>query len=209
MSVKSGMSAVWEFLEKNGPRDDGLTAEKFLTRAEEIEDPDYPDCVVFEIERHRAILGTVYRRGEPMGSFQTYWARYAFDPKTETLNELPEKRPRIAQVDWDKAIERDFNDFSFSFCPVGEGKHRLTGDGITLGEWVVSSFEEVERHIQDLADGMDFEATAERMVAEAGTGDEFEICERLRESFCEKAVSQTRREWEEYLKNPEANSEED
>ena len=88
ISRAHALTAFDEYLDRHGDDLQEGFARKFRSRGEMIDDPERPGCIVFEIERHRGILGTCYKPGVPMSSFITYWPRYAFDPKTKRLDRL-------------------------------------------------------------------------------------------------------------------------
>jgi len=54
---------------------EGYTYEKIFNRAEQVDTQD--NMAIFEIERHRAILGETYSKGRGMASYITYWPRFA------------------------------------------------------------------------------------------------------------------------------------
>jgi hypothetical protein len=82
------LTALDEYLDRHADDLQNGFTRKFHSRAKIIDDPERPGCIVFEIERHRGILGSCYKPGVPLSSFITYWPRYVFDPKTKTLVHL-------------------------------------------------------------------------------------------------------------------------
>lgn len=49
---------------------------KLHDRCRITSDAAFPESAVVEIERHRAILGDTYIRGQRMRAFETYYMRY-------------------------------------------------------------------------------------------------------------------------------------
>lgn len=103
----SDKAALIKCLEEGGGEALGLTLKKFIERGRII-DPAVPRGIVrFEVERHRAIGGAHYTPGLPMSAFETYRARYEFDPKTNSLSEIPEEEERV-NLDIDAAGHSSF-----------------------------------------------------------------------------------------------------
>lgn len=67
-----------------------LTAEKVCRRGTIVDDPNYPDVLVVDVERHRAIAGTTYTKGLPMSAFETYLQRITWNPATKEISEVGE-----------------------------------------------------------------------------------------------------------------------
>ena len=121
------LTALDEYLDRHGADlQDGFTR-KYRSRAEMIEAPERPGCIVFEIERHRGILGTCYKPGVPMSSFITYWPRYAFDPGTKTLDHLGV----IRKSEWTFGASADceVGSLAFRFSKTGAGRVRVVEKG--------------------------------------------------------------------------------
>ena len=89
------ISELINYFEENGwPLD--INDNKLSDRASYEDHPNQQGYFVVEIERHRPILETRYRRGLSMSAFQTYWMRYAVHPRTKIVKELSEKMGEIS-----------------------------------------------------------------------------------------------------------------
>lgn len=82
-----------------------LTPEKVRKRATVVEAPEESGRVVFDIERHRSVLGCRYIEGTKMAACETYWERYVFDRNQESLtregeNVSEEQTPEIEIDDY-------------------------------------------------------------------------------------------------------------
>src|SRR5438874_1070327 len=93
MTDQERLDEAFAYLVTHCPEIDGEMRQKIRDRAIVVFDPQRPNQVVFDVERHRGIMETRYQKGEPMGSFITYWERYAFDPKTHQFEILGVVRP--------------------------------------------------------------------------------------------------------------------
>lgn len=108
----------------------GLSAAKLRERAYVVEPtPEDPtDRIVFELERHRGLLGERYVPGSPMRNFATEVRRYAFDPVTETIREC-DRQVTDVQVDAAGVVDT-FTETGVAFL-VDQ-----TADGYTVREVV-------------------------------------------------------------------------
>ena len=152
-TTTDGLGLVVDYIERQGGViPDGLTAKKIRERATVVDDPGRPDCVVFEVERHRGILGAQYRPGLPMSSYETYWPRYAFCPSTEDLNEIGEVREPETHVDCEAlAAEQTESDFlSLSFEKQG-GKHLVSEAVFAKEDRLVANKDEAIEYVLEVA----------------------------------------------------------
>ena len=207
MNEKSGLEAVRKFLEGNGERE-GLSAEMLEHGVAEVEDPEHPDCVVFEVRRERIIHDSFPRRAISTAIIVTNSARYAFNPAAKTLERLTKQSAPTIAADWDAVVENDINDLFFSCRLLGKGHHIFKVCGLVKEKWRTINFETVEEHIIRMSQDLTFEDTGVEIVARAGAGDVMKIREKLRDAFCNRAVAKARAKWVEYMENPVENSEE-
>ncbi len=118
------LTALVEYLDEHAAefRDD--FTRKFRSRAKVIDDPARPETLVFEIERHRGILGTCYKPGVPMSSFITYWPRYAFHLVVKKLEPVGLIRP--SQWTFGASADAEVGGLAFRFSKAPTGGVRVT-----------------------------------------------------------------------------------
>lgn len=127
----------------------GYTPAKVLERATVVSFEG--GRLVFEIERHRRILGASYTPGHGMSAFETYWPRFTFDLNTNELEELPEFTRRTSELEVNAyaiAVELA-QDHSFSFERDEEG-HCVAKEATTVSEKVVESEADVAAFAEDI-----------------------------------------------------------
>lgn len=121
MCAERSLEIVAEYLESHPDIAESfeLTPKKIQERSEIIEDPQCPNSIVFEVERHMGVLGASYRKGHGMSAFVTYWPRFAFQPDTHSIREIGEFRNRTIDVDFSAlAAEFLFECFQLEFEPT-------------------------------------------------------------------------------------------
>ena len=92
---------------------EGFTLDKVLARATVV---SYEGGrLVFEVERHRSVLGGSYSPGRRMSAFETYWPRFAYDVETGALEELESERESEIEVDGVGLALEWAEDYSFDF----------------------------------------------------------------------------------------------
>lgn len=193
MNRDETITELCQFLEEQGGEVEEITSKKLWDRAEIIEDPDLPHCIVFTLERHRGIMGASYTRGHGMTAFVTYWPVYAFDRQTRTLDEINGTRPDEVHIDYDSFAEEDC-DLSFDLSPTSDGKWQYhefcySEDGI------VSSQKELEEAASDIIENIDF-TTYIRMLSEhCSEAEVIKHVRRLVEAYGKKAREQARGAW--------------
>ena len=207
MNEKPGLEAVRKFLEENGDRE-GLSAGMFEHGVAEVEGPEHPDCVVFEVRRERIIRDSFPRRAISTAIIVTNSSWYAFNPSAQTLERLTKQSAPTVAADWDAVVENDTNNLLFSCRLLGKGHHIFKVCGLVKEEWRTINFETVEENILRLSQDLTFEETVGEIVARAGAGDVMKIREQLRAAFCNRAVAKARAKWVKYMENPVENSEE-
>lgn len=147
---ESRLNAVFTFLDQHSEEYGEDWISKVNRRATVVEDPERPGQIVFDVERHRGVLGERYEEGESMGCFITYWERFAFDPEAMILTDLGVQRP--SEFHFDAGYDRPLEHFSFMVERLANGKFL-----------VQESFWKVNEEVEDLAKAEDL---AEKIVDE-------------------------------------------
>jgi len=80
--------AFEQFIEENGGAYLDLTVKKIRDRGRIVNDPEHPNLLVLDIERHRSLPGSHYEKGRPMAAFETYIQRISFDPIEKQFEEI-------------------------------------------------------------------------------------------------------------------------
>jgi hypothetical protein len=136
----TGLDAVANFLNSGVSEEDvyGLNARKVLLRATLVEASEHPGCIVFEMERHEAAMGSVNRKCVGMNAFVTRHYRYVYDPSTRSIDREDTGRPARLDVDTSAVADEITFNFSFAFEHLGGRLHKCTE--ISTGEfWEVSA----------------------------------------------------------------------
>jgi len=204
MAEKKSLSLVVEYLEEIGGKDISteLTPKKIWDRAILTEDPERPDCIVFEVERHHPILAITYSPGSPMAAFVTYWPIYSFNPKTKTLEEIGENRPHEVYVDHYWVADSWMGDVFFDFSPAENGQHRCR-EVQSCEESLVRNTEEVEDFAKSIANGWDLNESADDLAVYLEPKEVQEHIEQIRNACKEAIVKRAKEAWEDYLKEIE------
>jgi len=171
-----------------------LTAKKIRERAVLIDDPERPGSLVFEVERHRSILGGGYVPGLPMAAYVTYWPRFAFEPQTDTLECIGEFRESETHIDCYALAETWMMDISFDFEPAENGKHRCR-ELCCCETRLVSDQSEVEEFAAEIVRGTGLTWIEDVIDAEYSSKCVAELRSALVEAMQEKAVI----EWDWYV----------
>ena len=176
----------------------GLTPDKVWERAELVDDPERIDWIVFEMERHRSILGTIYVPGLAMPAFITYWPRYAFHPVEKKFEELGEYRKAEVSIDhWDVADRWISETISFDFEHIGAEQHRckeLCGNE----ERVVSSQKEVEDFAAEIVRGWYLDFFQDELSDLLRPSEIQEHLDRIRRAAEELMREKAKDAWEDY-----------
>ena len=156
MDRNESLKHVVNYILDEGGEVDGLTPEKIWDRAQLVDAPERPDWIVFEVERHRALL-TNYTPGLPMESFVTYWPRYALHPQTKAFESLGEHRSPVVDLDCGAVANSWITELMyFSFESVGGGKF-LCKEACFIEERVVENMDDVESFGVELAKKLNIE----------------------------------------------------
>ncbi len=205
MAEEKSLSPVVEYLEEIGGEDisTGLTPKKIWDRAILIDDPELPDCIVFEVERHHPILGTSYSPGSPMAAFETCWPIYSFNPKTKTIEEIGENRPSEVDINHSGVAESWVEEVSFNFSPAENGQHRCWDD-FTKMESLVRNIKEIETFaISVLNNGLCLDHYKEELAYHFEPKELEEHNEQILNDCKEIIVNRAKEAWEDYLKEIE------
>lgn len=194
MNRDEAITELCQFLEEQGGEVEEITPKKLWDRAEIIEDPEYPNCIVFTLERHRSIMGSFYKPGHPMAAFVTYWPLYAFDRQTRKLDQIGEAKPDKVHIDYDHLAREDCG-LDFELSPVGDGRWRYH-ESCYCEEGIVSSQEELEDAASNIVDRLDLTVYIDILSEHCGGGEAAEHARKLAAAYEERAREQARRDWE-------------
>lgn len=188
--------SLLDFLESGGGEFLGLTKDKVLDRGEIVDDPQRPNLLVIDVERHRAIGGTRYRKGLSMAAFETYNQRVAWNAAAKTLEEIGSY-----------FVDRSFNLFGMASeemlvgHPVvvlkkGSKSIRIITTANNTGlQFETDSLDEAIREVRDYYSSMDFSGS----VIELGDtpAEEARLAQELADLVAEQAVEHVKRDWKE------------
>lgn len=106
------LSLIADFLDENRDHLTGLTSKKVYQRGVLLDKESDGSRIVFEVERHKGILGAQYSPGVAMSAFITQWIKYEFDGKE--INEIGYTRPaEIGDIDYYGLAKEHVFDMSF------------------------------------------------------------------------------------------------
>ena len=196
-------------LGRRRPRSDGITATPlaFFLTAKLVEDLEYPDSCVFEVQQEGVTQASILLPGERVRIHITFWFRLAYNPKTKELIDLPEAKPRTVKIEWIEVPEFVAGK-NFSYQPVGRGL-MLCKAWCFNKQWRTVNFEGVEKHLKKLIEEHSFESIRPELEELANTTDVSELMQRLREVFVSGVVGDARRKWENFMKDPIENADVD
>ena len=169
------------FDNKGWPGD--VDEDKLHERYSISEEPYEKGWDVIEIERHRAILGDTYGKGQPMRAFQTYWMRYAVNPKTKNVKELSEKSGEICIDDMPSYVDETLpEECELSITLLEDGNY-LIRDLICNSERIISTIEEAKAFALELVD--DLAGNFQTILADDGFPLSDEQLKQLRDEYTE------------------------
>lgn len=190
----AALAALLEFLEASGDEALELTPEKVTERGKVVADPERPNMLVVDIERHRSLPGSVYVKGQPMAAYETYIQRIAFDPATKTLTELS-KKPLDRSIDIAAMAEYQFDlsrpDVTLK-SETAETRIITTRDNTLSFE--SSSLEEALEAVEKHFSGMDYST----VLTGLGSTDEEtrHYAKQLNTEVARLAVGSVREQWD-------------
>ena len=197
MSESEKRELLMDFLRTCAGEHLGLTAEKFNDRGRIIDDSRFPDKMVFDVERHRAIAGGSYTPGLPMASYETYRAKYVFDPARKVIDELRDEEVLIERsIDHSGVVSEFLDNFPISVVRLPGRRRRFRVEAPGWFEpFEVITFAEAEQKIREEARRLNFRDELEVLEGEPGINvDELEK-QRI-EAAVEIAVGKLRRAWD-------------
>jgi len=202
MNKREAFKAVCDYA--NGHADEiadyrGLTYEKIYRRGEIDEGESQADEIVFEVERHEGILGCEYYVGQPMDSYVTYWQRFRFTPKTETLTLLPESRKCTVSLDVAARAEDGIrNMFSLGFEPDDGGI--LCTESCCNSMKVVSNIDDVRKFATEFVAGLSFDCELEGISDYLSAGEEGKLLSEIRDAYERAAIDSAESDWNDFQK---------
>ena len=147
------MESVIEHLENYGRHPTGLTVNKIYNRGTFLKADKERGIIYFEVERHNAILGAVYRSGFPMAAFVTRWIKYSFDGRD--VEDIGDNRPPLIdtdEIDFYALADDHTDDMSFSIEKDENGKCWITELQSNGEKAIVSSLEEVRAYARSIVE---------------------------------------------------------
>lgn len=196
-------------LGRRRPRSDGITATPlaFFLTAKLVEDLEYPDSCVFEVQQEGVTQASILLPGERVRIHITFWFRLAYNPKTKELIDLPEAKPRTVKIEWIEVPEFVAGK-NFSYQPVGRGL-MLCKAWCFNQQWRTANFEGVERRLKGMIKKHSFKDIAKQLAELTKTKSNLKREQRLREVFLKGLVGDARRKWNNYMKDPVENADVD
>lgn len=179
---------------RGGHFDDSITPWKIRDRGQVVQDPDHPGRAIVEVERHRAILGDVYHRGQPMDVMRTYYPRYGYDPATGEWEPLGEARKPEIEVKFRRAAEI-VDDTSFTFEDLGGGQYRCR-ETMTGEERTVESKSDMEQMARDIVNGFDYSYLDDELSDALSPAELNDFKVKLRQAEQELVTRKAREAWE-------------
>ena len=195
MSINS-LDAVYDFFEEVG--DDvatGLTKKKIYDRATLIDDPKTKNKVVFEVERHRGVLGAFYTPGLPLSSFVTYWPIYIFDPINKLISEKKAVKKPVIEIDTYAFIEEQIGDMIFSLEQINDSEYLFEEATINL-KTVIQNEQDIIRAVVDEYGDADFSFYKSSLTEFYDDEKIEEILDELNKAYIEAIVEKAQKAWE-------------
>lgn len=201
MDKQEALASVCSYADRHADEiedHDGLTYEKINRRGEIDEDESRPDRIVFEVERHMAILGCTYYPGEPMDSYVTYWQRFEFHPATQVLTPLPESRKRTVEVDVDRRAEDSVDQmFGFDFRPNDAGGFVCTESSCN-SEKIVQDIGDVHEFAMECVRGLRLDEELEGISDCLSAGEADRILSDLVDAYIVAATDKAESAWNDF-----------
>lgn len=164
----------------------GLTTHKIRTRAEPVFEHADPDILVFEMERHRPVLGETHFPGHLMEAMVVRQNRYGYDARKDEILDLGLVGAATLEVEVDWLIDQHTDGVMFMIERGDEGS--IIIEESTYGE---------PAEIADLAEA---EAYAVRIVESLSLDDVFiGLCNEV--SVAPEEISRVEEEFIEALKH--------
>lgn len=171
--------------------EEGL-AEKISYRGMGVHDPNHPNKLVFDVERHRAWLGERYEPGQPMGSFITYFMRFVYDPVKDTLESIGNVRPSKFTVGaWD---DSGVEGITFDFNRQDDGSILVSAVGFN-SEATVTNLQEAEQFAAGIVEAWNLVEDVASLKDALAPGQQTECLLRMREVLTNQILEKLRRYW--------------
>jgi len=133
---------------------EGLTEAKIFERGVVINDPTRSAWIVVDVTRHKAVLGTIYRRGSPMSAFVEYQQRVALNPDTNELQIDPQgivhDGARLV-IDYDSFGDDSVDHNRFDFESSADGSV-MCREVLSRDTCVVATQEDVEEFAREICE---------------------------------------------------------
>ncbi|HMK06815.1 MAG TPA: hypothetical protein VK476_04745, partial [Flavobacterium sp.] len=189
------LEMVFEFLETHPDKFDDETAFKIRARAKIVEDSNYQNKIVFDVERHRAWLGERYHKGQAMNSFITYWRRYVFDPSAQTLSHVGIHKPsRFNNAGAGDLVEG----FDFNIQKSGSDKY-FVAETFLGSEVTVTSLSEAEEFAETIVNEINLEDYTVRFHDALGPNQLNEFLTILKDKATDQLKCNLRKSWADFL----------
>jgi len=153
--------------------------------------------IYFEVERHNAILGAVYRPGCAMAAFVTRWIKYSFDG--QTIDEIDDNRPPfvdIDKIDFDALAEDLTDSMSFSMDEDEHGQYWISELCCNGAKTIVTSIEDVRAYGRSIAEEWSFDSMADTIDAPISEEEIHIIIKKITSAFVDSAEEKAESEAE-------------
>jgi len=173
----------------------GLTTDKIRDRAEFLDDPERPDWIVFEVERHRNFPPDVWIPGKRMDFLITYWPRYAYNPVSKTFECLGVLRNSEISEEYAFEMYAEYNcDISFSLTLLENDKYKC--EESNAGEQtIVKNENELLNFAIGIIKGWDIEAALTEYSECFGNEDFIDFLDNIRKAYENKARTEALYVW--------------
>lgn len=194
------LQEVIEFVEENDFNDASLVPEKIQERGEIIDDTERPNCIVFQVERHREMHpGHRYERrqegGQEMIAMKTYWPVFSFDPENEEIEKLEERKDPECDINYRKIAQKELRLLSFSIQEKEGGSYVIQCSSLNEKREVESE-EEAMEFAEDTVSTMDLSNVLHPDMLIETPGISRESCtEKLNQAAKVEARSEAYHEW--------------
>lgn len=178
--MEASLDPVIDYLEQARSDPSGLTPKKILYRGTFLEFDKGTGTIYFEVERHNAILGAVYRSGCPMAAFVTRWIKYSFDGKD--ICEICDNRPPyidIDEIDFGALADDYTEQLSFDIEEDKNGKYQITEIMTNSEVTIVSSMDEIRAYARSICEDWDYDYLKDTIDAPISEEEAREIIEKL------------------------------
>jgi hypothetical protein len=193
--VSQAYEALMKFLEDNGGEYLELTPKKIRERGKVFHDPERPNVLLLDVERHRSLPGSWYEKGHPIPAFETYTQRIAFDPEARQLDILDEVVVGRTINIQAMAAQQLFLTYPMVFLKRGcKNKHVIRMSVDSSFRLETSSLSKAAEAVQDFVQSLDFKTSLE------GIGqtpeEDARYAQELSDAFAVLAGDRVKRDWD-------------